>query len=1646
MPAKKILIFAPYGSWMVHHQLDAVLGAGLAARGCDVLVLACDGVLKDCIIAGNPRNDATCANCAHAGASLFSSMGLKTLQLGKAATREDHDAAAVAVEAFPGGSLNDLRYGGYPLGEWSLASMQGYFSTGNLDLGNGKILGPMKSQLGNGVLLIRVLARLLDEFRPDQIFCYNALHYYYRIAFELGRERKIPVLVHERGLLNDGFSLVDSEGINSNQGRFRGWEPWKNVPLTLAECKEIKAYFRDREEGKNSFSRFYDFKGGEGDIRRSLRIPRGGRIVAMFPSGDREIGAFEDAGTKTFASQLDWIEATAAICQKHDLYLVIRHHPSNVQKNLVNLPFLGKVLALSRRLPDRVRVIMPHEKITSYALAWASDLSLTYFSTMGSETLVRGVAGVCVGNSLYRPMGVEWVESPADYEKAILAGLERTRGFGIAELRQAYRFAHFLVCKLAYKFQAFGIKDTYAPDIRVRNVAELMPGKDPVFDRVCDHVVRGTPLYPVPDAAERDRSGSEESAFLEEELAELQVRRGKAAQGAAPSPQGDPVFTVLAPEPKPGLSGAWRISLERSREKSIQVLHVPWKEDFAGMLAVLREALDSAKGRYVYLAQNGIDLDESVFSASADLLDAEANSEAKAVVWGAWLAGETGDLTGELFTENRPAKDFESVLQACPDLEDPIRFLSLQIMRTDFLRELIGWLEAMSGFDTREISASLFGFFHGPKSEGASLRFEIPMMVVRPVTVPAPSSQERNVPTDTGKSPQQIEAELNVQAQALARNPGDKDTAIGCILSLAALGDGFNARRIISLYLQVHPGDAEVRKLSDDVEWLSRKGTASLAEWKLRGAGYDRLRTGRPFATYAEAEPYVHSVPGWMLEGQEKFLFDKVKSLPDGAVILEMGADRGRSTSAMALACVGTRKRVFSIDTFAGNAGLMGKNDDYYGEWRGNLERLGLGDYVTGLQGYTFDVLPAWDRPVDFTFIDASHEYIDVLNDLRLIFPFVKKDGWIAFHDVEPGWPGPWRVWLEYGIPLLTDHEVVHTLACGRKSRMSDFGKRPESIPEFSFSGCLARESQRSSDPALTALAPSLAASLGYRTADARGRQNALAAEAAIAKMPSQFRQTLFSMISKDAYLDGYLHYWFGLALEAEGNPSGAMKEFATAARVSYPVPLDQLRRGVSPFIPPAPNLASEIFRPHIAAGDTVVELGSGDGALLSELPGGLKLGLETDDQLRKVSSLTAGIDAFNEVSELPEGLADVVIGHASLARARNPLAMLQSLRDRLKPAGKIVFTTPAAAQGSPEAEDASLFSWTPATFRNLFTAAGFAVREVGTAEAAGSGGLIKLVADRTRSGSPNRDGRDWAMVNASSPAIIADAAKPDPRDIPVALVAYRRPAHTRKVLESLERHGVRNLYVFCDGAKGNGDEADVKETLKLVQSIGWVRPEIHRVDANRGLAKSVMAAADHVLSKHETVVLLEDDCVPHRHFFDFMASTLGKYRDEEKVYGVSGYTVPINPELLRRYPHDVYFCPRISSWGWATWRRAWKQLDRDLISACRKALDAKIDLDQGGNDIKHSIEGMLQGHVKDVWTLPWVLSVYVNRGCFAYPTVSHIDNIGMDGTGVHCGKTDKYLTNLAETPATRFPDRPYLDPEMIARFRSFYDLSLQKA
>ena len=220
----------------------------------------------------------------------------------------------------------------------------------------------------------------------------------------------------------------------------------------------------------------------------------------------------------------------------------------------------------------------------------------------------------------------------------------------------------------------------------------------------------------------------------------------------------------------------------------------------------------------------------------------------------------------------------------------------------------------------------------------------------------------------------------------------------------------------------------------------------ALLDWQTKGPTGHALfmRADRPPKAYATVAGAVESIHGYLDEGQEQFLFEKVRSLPEAAVILEIGSFHGRSTAALAFGCIGTRRKVYCVDLW-GSADLS-RHPGFFNQFKNNLSGRRLWPYVVPLHGPSAQVLGRWGdltggKRADFVFDDASHQYDQTLAEFELFYPLVKDGGWIAFHDVRPCWPGPLWIWQNVARHVLGDHERVASLACGRKLGGREFAK-----------------------------------------------------------------------------------------------------------------------------------------------------------------------------------------------------------------------------------------------------------------------------------------------------------------------------------------------------------------------------------------------------------------------------------------------------------------------------------------------------------------------------------------------------------------------------------------------------------------------------
>lgn len=246
----------------------------------------------------------------------------------------------------------------------------------------------------------------------------------------------------------------------------------------------------------------------------------------------------------------------------------------------------------------------------------------------------------------------------------------------------------------------------------------------------------------------------------------------------------------------------------------------------------------------------------------------------------------------------------------------------------------------------------------------------------------------------------------------------------------------------------------------------------------------------------------------------------------------------------------------------------------------------------------------------------------------------------------------------------------------------------------------------------------------------------------------------------------------------------------------------------------------------------------------------------------------------------------------------------------------------------------------------------------------------------------------------------------------PIVLFLYNRPWHTQQTLDALANNDLAidsELYLYCDGPK----LGDTKEMLSAVSKTRTIAKNENRfrkvtvveAESNKGLAESIIDGVTEIVNQYGKIIVLEDDIVTSPGFLNFMNDSLDLYQNDEKVMHVSGYMYPVKKELP-----ETFFIRPTSCWGWATWKRAWHYFDKDVGTQIDKINKnngwKEFTIDSSNPSYKNQLYLNKEGKI-DTWAIFWQASVFLKRGLSLHPYPSLVQNIGFDGSGVHCESND---------------------------------------
>jgi hypothetical protein len=247
----------------------------------------------------------------------------------------------------------------------------------------------------------------------------------------------------------------------------------------------------------------------------------------------------------------------------------------------------------------------------------------------------------------------------------------------------------------------------------------------------------------------------------------------------------------------------------------------------------------------------------------------------------------------------------------------------------------------------------------------------------------------------------------------------------------------------------------------------------------------------------------------------------------------------------------------------------------------------------------------------------------------------------------------------------------------------------------------------------------------------------------------------------------------------------------------------------------------------------------------------------------------------------------------------------------------------------------------------------------------------------------------------------------------PVLIATLNRYDHFKQCIESLGacKHAkYTNLFIALDYPLTSSHWSGYKKILEYINTINHFRTiTLIKRTSNFGPQRNFLEARQFVFNKYDRLIISEDDNVFAPSFLEFVNTGLDVYESREDIFSVSGYNSPF--PIPAWYEGDVYLRTGFTGWGVGVWRDKWNKVDWSLNGFNKMFSKNKIYSKLKRNYARY-LPDLLKIRDTGIITGDGLLFLYLldSNMYSIYPVQTRVRNTGCDGSGVHNGRSDKYM------------------------------------
>lgn len=283
----------------------------------------------------------------------------------------------------------------------------------------------------------------------------------------------------------------------------------------------------------------------------------------------------------------------------------------------------------------------------------------------------------------------------------------------------------------------------------------------------------------------------------------------------------------------------------------------------------------------------------------------------------------------------------------------------------------------------------------------------------------------------------------------------------------------------------------------------------------------------------------------------------------------------------------------------------------------------------------------------------------------------------------------------------------------------------------------------------------------------------------------------------------------------------------------------------------------------------------------------------------------------------------------------------------------------------------------------------------------------------------------------------------------PVLFFVFNRLDTTARVFEQIAAARPATLLVVADGPRADkpDDAARCGAVRELVSHPTWnCDLRLDFAPSNLGFNRRISSGLAWAFSQFEEVIILEDDCLPDPTFFPFCAELLERHRLDERIMMITGCNFQFG---RTRGDASYYFSHGVGTWGWASWRRAFRHFD-PAMSLWPRERDGKLlqgiwPIESVVDYWRARFDEAFRREV-DAWDYQWAFAMWRKRGLQAASNVNLIQYIGCLPDTAHTTDPHSPFCNVPISPMT-FPLRhpANVERDLTADLFEFYRVFLNQ-